>query len=171
MATQLRSYGHLPEDGYRRKNVLSALYKRDELPQSEIAEIFGVHKTTISKYIRRYGLDTYGPGWRGWFVLENCDGYPTFGADGRSVPIHHLVAVANGADPGKVFGNPEYSVDHSNGHKLDNRPENIQLLDASEHGRKDAERSPTSYTQSDLMAVIQFMLNPGEYSDSDSADL
>jgi transposase len=50
-----------------------------------------------------------------------------------SVWIHQLVAIADGADPHKVFSDGDYQCHHVNGVKWDNRPTNIELLSQYEH--------------------------------------
>ncbi len=155
-----RSLEHFREFDYRSKRVLKRLYQKEELEQQEIAELFDVSSSRICRLIQEHNLENYGPGWRGWFELENKDGYPAYRGDGKNIPIHSLVAIAHGADPYKVFGNPRYSVDHKNGHKIDNRPANVRLMTSSAHGAKDGGRNPYTYTHSDLLAVISYMLNP-----------
>jgi hypothetical protein len=93
------------------------------------------------------------------FVLEDTSGYPRWNAGDKKVAVHQLLAVSEGADPHKVFGRNEWNVDHSNGCKLDNRPENLELLHVSEHGRKDGS-GPARYTHQDLLSVIAFFLDP-----------
>ena len=53
-----------------------------------------------------------------------------------AVQIHQLVAIADGADPKKVFSGGEYHCHHRNGIPWDNRPENIELLTREEHLRE-----------------------------------
>jgi len=55
--------------------------------------------------------------------------------------VHQLIAIANGADPHKVFGNRQYNIHHKNGFKFDNRPSNIEMLTASEHGKIDGKKA------------------------------
>lgn len=47
--------------------------------------------------------------------------------------VHQLTAIANGADPHKVFSEGDYQCHHVNGVKWDNRPANIELLSRGDH--------------------------------------
>jgi len=56
-------------------------------------------------------------------------------SDGKNdyVFVHQLIAIAEGAEPEKVFTNGDYHCHHKNEIRWDNRPENIEFLTASEH--------------------------------------
>jgi transcriptional regulator with XRE-family HTH domain len=150
------------QDGYRKKSALSTLRYRDELTQKEIADLFDVSEATIGKYCQKYGVGG-GPGWAGTFHLEGSHGYPRLNIAGETVMIHDLVAIAEGADPHRVFADETCSVHHINHHKIDNRPENLEILDRREHGEEDGVRQSSKYKLSDLMMAVQYMLNPARY--------
>jgi hypothetical protein len=57
--------------------------------------------------------------------------------------VHQLVAIAEGADPEKIFAG-EQRVYHRNGIKFDNRPENVEAAAQGPHERK---RTPSFYTK------------------------
>lgn len=82
--------------------------------------------------------------------------------------VHQLVAISNGADPSKVYGNDSFSVDHVNGCRLDNRPENIRLLPVEEHGRKDSNRYKKTYTNKDVLKIIESIYDT-KYNDPKQA--
>jgi len=101
----------------------------------------GVTAATVLKYMRRYDIPrrseakhkkrepaSYGAVGRGYVY----SGSKHDGEQSR-VWIHQLVAIADGADPHKVFSNGDYQCHHKNGVKWDNRPGNIDLLDGREH--------------------------------------
>lgn len=73
----------------------------------------------------------------------------------KRVPVHSMVAIAEGADPRKVFGNARWHVHHRNGCSLDNRPENLEVVCASEHG-KTSRRTQTrmGYSHRELLSVV-----------------
>jgi len=49
--------------------------------------------------------------------------------------VHQLVAIANGADPEKVFSGGEYVIHHHDGIKWHNSPENLELERTEDHTR------------------------------------
>ena len=79
----------------------------------------------------------------------------------KYVSVHQLIAIANGEDPHQVFSS-KYNIHHENGCKLDNRHDNIELLDASEHGRIHAGIHKGPYTHKDLLALVAVFLNPSQ---------
>jgi hypothetical protein len=71
-------------------------------------------------------------------LIHRRDGYMRWSAPGGGgvedrAYVHQLVAIADGADPDKVFSNGEYNVHHRNCVKWDNRPDNLELVEAGRH--------------------------------------
>lgn len=91
-------------------------------------------------------------------TLETGKGYERWITANTNPSVHQLLAVADGADPHKVYGNSKYSVDHINGCKIDNRPSNLQLMTNSEHGKKDAKRfvKMNEMEFEDFLSIIDF---------------
>jgi len=50
-----------------------------------------------------------------------------------AVGLHQLLAIAEGADPHKVFSDGAYHCHHKNGLRWDNRPCNVELKKAEQH--------------------------------------
>lgn len=94
------------------------------------------------------------------FILENSNGYPQWANGTR---VHQLVAIANGADPYKVFGNDQFNIHHQNGCPLDNRPTNLELIDVSEHGVREGTKARKSYTHSDMLQIVEFFVRLNRY--------
>lgn len=97
-------------------------------------------------------------------------GYPVWQRTGTgdTVAVHSLTVIAHGADPHRIFGDSVYQVHHKNGRKRDNRPSNLEVLHASEHGERQFELSRRgTYTEEDLYSVMLFMLNPARFLDED----
>lgn len=128
---------------WRLEGLLKMMYVGDKMSTYEIADEFGCVDKTISDALERFGIERR----QGKEMYHVRDGgvqhyfnqygyeYVRTESNGRSkaVPVHRLVAVAHGADPHDLFSD-EYVVHHENGHKFDNRPENIRVMGRAEHG-------------------------------------
>lgn len=112
---------------------------------SDMGDECGVTAATVMKWMDKYDIPRRG--YSDHFRKERVNirhherGYVSASvrapanADNQTdmVWIHQLVAIADGADPHKVFSNGGYQCHHKNGVKWDNRPGNIDLLDGREH--------------------------------------
>lgn len=158
---------------YADPEVLRELHHEEGLTLTAIADKFGLTNTGVAYWFKKHNIevntDKYEiPEWT-MCVDESGgghEGYPVWkGCDGDVVAVHRLAVIADGADPHKVFSG-DYSVDHLNRHPCDNRPENLELLSFSEHGRREARRNieyASGFTEEDLKFAIRFMLNPSVY--------
>lgn len=157
---------------YRDPEVLRRLYWSEGLDIHQIAERYGVHQKTIWRWFEKYNIDRreasragstqrgtryqkftpYGvdhQGYEVWSGSTAVDGFST-------TFVHQLLAVADGADPYKVYGGCAYQIHHKNGVKWDNRPGNVELLTAKEHAAKHPERgSDPEYTNQELLSWIE----------------
>lgn len=148
---------------YRNKEWLLEQYTEKKKTTTEMAEQAGVSQSTIVSWMDKHDIDRRNSGCRPnnntpTFISKTGDfgdlpgGYMIAVSarwdDGEThtseVRIHQLVAIADGADPYKVFSGGEYHCHHKNEIRWDNRPENIEFLTAAEHGKvhsKDIDRS------------------------------
>lgn len=78
--------------------------------------------------MREYGLESL-PQLR---VQEKNYGRRYYASGDEQFAEYQLVAIADGADPHEVFDGAH--VHHINGCQHDNRPENLAVLTAQEHG-------------------------------------
>jgi transcriptional regulator with XRE-family HTH domain len=124
-----------PDKTYRNKNWLYEMYVEKGLKQEDIADKANCGQHTISRWLRKYGIDTrdasdynihpyvgYHP--KG-YIEAHCQ------ANGNSdrFYLHRLLAVAEyGFNAVKGM-----DVHHKNGIGWDNRPENIELISPSDH--------------------------------------
>ena len=139
--------GKAHDNAWQNEDVLERLHVEEGYNSPEIAEKLGCSQSAVERHLREYGLQQYARGQR----KHKKPVQHTFIDRGRrvgyeyelvstqvqyeqkSARVHQLVAIANGADPHKVFSNGEYQTHHKNGHGLDNRHENIELVSAKEH--------------------------------------
>ena len=126
-------------EAWQRPGFVSYLYKEKKMTQKEIGELLGVHQSNISTTLKEANVETRKRGDLQYpTVYFSDDGYLTCrhrlgGRDKGRVAfrVHRLVAVAEyGYDA--IAGK---DVHHKNGHKVDNRPENLEPIDPSSHAK------------------------------------
>jgi transcriptional regulator with XRE-family HTH domain len=137
---------------WRDAETLERLYIAEELTTREIADRLGCTNGTVSKWLNHHDIPTRENWVAGVEAAKRANreervaqrtlpsGYEYWaskeGADrtNRIVYVHRLLAVAeHGFDAAA-----EREVHHCNGIPWDNRPENIDLLSKSDHGRHHA---------------------------------
>jgi len=139
--------GKAHDQPWQDKDVLEKLHVDKGYNCPEIADKLGCSQSAVERYVREYGLQQYSRGHRKhktpvqhrfinkdrrvgyeYETVRTQVNYETKGAG-----VHQLIAIAQGADPDKVFSNGDYQTHHKNGHGLDNRPGNIELVSAQRH--------------------------------------
>ena len=153
---------------------LRELHHKRGMSVAAIAEKYDMTRNGIKYWFDKHDIDVRSNIYEipEWTMSPHRDrprfGYPVWkGCDGDTIPVHILSVIAGGADPHKVFAE-EYNVDHLNRHPVDSRPENLELLTRSEHGRREAKRNleyASDFSKNDLKFAIRFMLNPAKYLD------
>jgi len=132
---------------YKDEETLRQLYWEEEKSLSDIGDMFDRSPATIHRWMSKNDVerrdDASGAAMkrrveRASYHIDST-GYPAWSSWDRNegnihVKVHQLLAIAYGADPSDVFsGRGGKVIHHKNEHKIDNRPENIELVTASEH--------------------------------------
>lgn len=124
------------------KERLVKLYIHENLSAREIADKISMSHQAVKTRLTKYNLWGKDPC---RYQLEDDQGYASISQTGvedvKRIRVHRLIAIYKGYDPYDVFSG-YYDVDHINNCKLDNRPNNIQLLDKQSHGAKHAHDGP-----------------------------
>ena len=124
----------IPEDELREKYAETG-------SMQACARHFGCSGPTIRNRLNRYNIpieNRHGGGHNSRAaptVYENQSGYliAQCSTDQKRVGIHQLTAIADGADPYKVFSGGEWVVHHISQYKLDNRPGNLLVTKPGMH--------------------------------------
>ena len=154
---------------WRDKSTLDYYYRQKDLSLRETANVLGCSTTPIREWLQKHGMSTAvsdkdkPPHYR-----VGNQGYPrweTKTKDGRhNVSVHRLLAVCEfGFDA--VCGK---HVHHKNGHRWDNRPENLQLMSDSRHGKH--HRPPVESSWRDVLRIREFYRN-GDVTQADLAGM
>ena len=154
-----------PEQEYWDGEVLKELYIKKEKSISEIADEYDVANNTIRDHLKNNNLYTEEKSYenKARFRLSGnstLEGYPLWTAtgDGNYALVHHLVMIAEGEDPEKVFGNNKWNVHHRNRFRCDNRPCNLELVDRVSHGKKHKGMNDKKWNDDDIEFVIKYMM-------------
>lgn len=130
-----------PEGRHTNREWLAEQYHVNGRSLSDIADECDVDKVTIMNWMERHDIPRRDATQH---VRESPSNFTTLESGYERVAskrngeldqakVHQLVAIANGADPYKVFSNGEYQCHHINGVPWDNRPINVEVLEAGEH--------------------------------------
>jgi len=121
---------------HRNKEDLRELYIEQQLNMEECAELLGCSNWTVHKWLHHFDIPTRPDGSHRvpWATYgTDKDGYEKWVSGCKTVGVSQLTAIANGADPEKVFSDGDYHVHHRNKCTFDNRPENLELVHHKEH--------------------------------------
>jgi len=158
---------------YRDKDFLQEHYIEKDKNMGEIAAICNCTRSAVSDWLAKHGIKKRRRMrfWMAGYHGDKDGNYPMLSRTGVGergyVFIHRLVLVAEGHDPEKIYGDNEYNIHHRNGHKCDNRPENLELINRKEHGKKHRHNNFNRWTDDDIEAVIKYMLKLPEYHNED----
>jgi hypothetical protein len=134
---------------YDNEERLNRLYWQAGLTQGQIADLHGVSKKDVRESMYKHDIETrHGPQKQRYARYSTYNGYERWEEGNKTVYVHQLLTIADGADPHKVFSNGEYVIHHKNGVRWDNRPENVEVVTCQEHGRIHAERGDTGCSDS-----------------------
>lgn len=132
----------IPEEDalpWQDEKTLRTLYSVHKWSQQQIGDHLGCSDQTVSRWMSKFGIGTREEGV--WFAdrprqEESYVRYEITAASGEdirpTVSEHQLVAIADGADPHRVFADDTH-CHHRNKHKADNRPCNVSVLQQSIH--------------------------------------
>jgi len=131
---------------HRDADILHELYIEEELDSYECADKLGCSQQTVLNWLEKNDIDTrsQSEAQKGIGRVERA----AYSGDGgghwqwnvwsegecKTVGVHRLLAIAEGADPHRIFDG-DTECHHRNGVPWDNRPENIEVVDGSEHQR------------------------------------
>ena len=163
--------------------MLETLYWVEGLSMWQIAERMGCSKTTVYRRMNEYGIDRRGVAYRSRNAVEinpihirsRQDGYVGvenyYRGESYRFYLHQLLAIAEGADPHKVFSE-DYHTHHKNEVKWDNRPENLEVLSRSDHMKHHADKNnfgrEVKYTDSDLLWWINAFVSEMGFGPTES---
>lgn len=125
-------------------------YVDERLSVREIADLAGCGSSTVHRRLREFDIERRDYRESQRVKQPGCEifhrnGYLRVrsrcpGGERPSAGVHQLVAIADGADPHKVFSGKRggYSVHHENRCRWDNSHDNLTLLSTERHGERSA---------------------------------
>jgi sarcosine oxidase delta subunit len=124
---------------------MEMMYVGDKMSKNAISKEFDCSDTTIANALDEHNIEQRSArqqshierphAQHGWMEQDHTAyEYVRSEVDGttRYTYVHALVAIANGADPWRLFSG-DGVVHHENRHGRDNRPENLTVMNKNEH--------------------------------------
>lgn len=150
---------------YREKEFLEQEILQNRNSILDVADKCGCTASTVRNWMGKH--DIRKPDKAKFRIAGYNSGsleYPMITNTGAGkVLVHRLILIAEGKDPKMVFGNNKWNVHHKNGHKCDNRPSNLELVNRRHHGKKHAHKTWETWSNDDLEFAIKAMLNPTQF--------
>jgi len=151
--------------------MLETLYWQEGLSMWRIAQRLDCSETAVRNAMIRFGIDRRDSAYNGnqqkpeenkVHIRSMKSGYEriehSYKGERFQLYHHQLIAVANGVDPNKVFSQ-KYHTHHKNEVKWDNRPQNLEVMTASEHMKHHADESNfgerRKYSDEDMLDWIR----------------
>lgn len=148
------------EKAYRDADVLCYFYRDNELSTYEVAEILGTSQGTISNWLNKTGLGARDSSEmnrvkRATFTPVDSSGHERWNVTdpegSKTVSVHQLLAVADGADPEDVWAEDTH-VHHRTGIPWLNIEGGVEVLTAEEHR---AVHREGEWTEEDGIPVLE----------------
>lgn len=149
--------------------LLKRLYWDEQMTQQEIADELGCSDSTISAQLSEHGIQArsrveanrLAQGVPYVRFGTNGEGYETWATDFRgerdAIGVHRVLAVSEHGREA-VSGN---QVHHKNGIPWDNRPGNIELLEAAEH-TKHHNQQDNAFGWLEVLRIREMYRNTGQ---------
>lgn len=133
---------------------------------TEIAEEYDTWPTTVQRWMKKHGIDRRSS----WAERGSVRCYPGPHTGGTRYTMiehyedgeydtrlysHQLVAIAEGADPEKVFATDEFCTHHINGHEFDNRPSNLEVMSKRAHQALDSIFSLSEEEREEVLEIAE----------------
>lgn len=150
----------MSEAPWQDEETLRELYHEQGLTQVDVAHELGCSKDTVLNWFKKLGISARSPSPERTapVPLKTIGDIEKGGYENlvdpetkKSVRVHQLMAIADGADPYKIFSSRAYNVHHKNGFSWDNRYENIELLTTSEHVERHWEERGGEWRDEDVL--------------------
>lgn len=131
---------------YKNEETLREMYHGNGMTQAEMAEELDCPLQTMRYWFDKYDIETRPSGWYmrrkpAHHTFDETTGYEKWRTvvcgERETVMVHHLILVAKGEDPHKVFSDG-FDAHHKNKMRSDNRPDNLKIMKRCEHARMHA---------------------------------